>query len=107
MLVYEKRRKEPLRIVLPDDFAQQLQSIKSTKEQIAQLTHLCPELNPQKVLIAPWNDKDITKPKLKIQYDNQEKEFYTEVNFNSVQRFVPHHIYNVRSITLFNCIDGT
>lgn len=44
MLVYEKRRKEPVKIVVPPQIA----AIEQPQKQVEELIKLCPEIDLQK-----------------------------------------------------------
>lgn len=77
MLVYEKRRKAPLKIVIPKE-------VSSTIATANDLSVVCPAVNAEK---AGGN--------FKVEHDSEKDETYALVNFNAIQKFVPHDIYKV------------
>lgn len=86
MLTYEKRRKEPIKIFIQESFIvgdEPVNSYENALLRVPDLPNICPQINID------------TLKKLKLLFDEESKEHYTLVDFNSVQKFVPNDIYQV------------
>jgi hypothetical protein len=95
MLIYEKRRKNPLKFVIPEPLVQRsepqmlitTESIETEipKQQISvkpeDMHSICPEINKDQL------------SHLQVYYDEAKKEYYTLVKFNAIEKFVPNNLY--------------
>ena len=77
MLVYEKRRKQPIKLVVPEELAKQ-------GCDGGALVKLCPQLDAARI-----------SSDLQVQYNEEAKEHVALVGFNSVQKFVPNEVYQM------------
>lgn len=75
MLVYEKRRKQPIKIVVP---------LAKQGCDVGALVKLCPQLDAARI-----------SSDLQVQYNEEAKEHVALVGFNSVQKFVPNEVYQM------------
>jgi hypothetical protein len=76
MLYYEKRRKEPMKIVVPDNIAASAKALDCDGTANSSVTTILPAANL--VSVCPQLSLERLKaPNLELFYDSDKKEYYT------------------------------
>lgn len=101
MLTYEKRRKEPIKIFIQEsqivgDEPITLGDETNALSRVPDLPNICPQINLDNLKNAKLYYEVYEEEKV------EKKAHYTLVDFNSVQKFVPNDIYQVRLLFLYN-----
>ncbi|CDW78148.1 ubiquitin carboxyl-terminal hydrolase family protein [Stylonychia lemnae] len=95
MLIYEKRRKEKIKIVIPEQIVQQSQSSSSLD---CDGTAISRDLSQHHLFyVVPQLQENLLNNNINqvLFYDESSKEHYSLVEFNSAKKFVPNEIYKM------------